>query len=304
MSKHLPVIISRGIGKEGKGYRVTIMSLFARLGFGWDRTVVPQGRRFTLERAVFRYKHMLSQFVYDASYLEGNPFTYPEVKTLMDGVTVGGHRLSDQQQVLNLADAARELFELVRQNRFVLDKKTFDHLHALVAREEALEWGNFRGEGAETHLTPHVLLGRDDPYQPLPTRPGAPELNRVFREGCTSLENLVGDPLERGMAFFLFGALQQFYFDGNKRTSRFMMNGILMSNGMDAISIPAREAQAFNEMMVRFYQTRNATEMMAFLVSCQPGNAPGPSRDNAGEGHIPDNEPDPSPPTPSLGPRM
>ena len=263
------------------------MSLFSKLGFVWDRSAVQQGQRFSVDRAVFRYKHMLSQYVYDASYLEGNPLTYPEVKTLMDGVTVGGHRLSDQQQVLNLADAARELFELARQNRFVLDRKTFDHLHALVAREEALEWGNFRGEGAETHLTPNVLLGRDDPYRPLPTRPGAPELNRVFREGCTSLENLVSDPLERGLAFFLFGALQQFYFDGNKRTSRFMMNGILMSNGMDAISIPAREAQAFNERMVRFYQTKNATEMMAFLVSCQPGNAPETSREKNG----PDQEP-------------
>ena len=53
------------------------------------------------------------------------------------------------------------------------------------------------------------------------------------------------------MAYFLFGALQQFYFDGNKRTSRFMMNGILMSNGFDAISEPAARLQDFNEKMVR-----------------------------------------------------
>jgi len=39
------------------------------------------------------------------SRLEGNPITWPEVKTLMDGVTVGGHRIDDQRQVLNLADA-------------------------------------------------------------------------------------------------------------------------------------------------------------------------------------------------------
>ena len=35
-----------------------------------------------------------------------------------------------------------------------------------------------------------------------------------------------------------------------------MMNGILMSSGMDAISVPAAQAQAFNEKMVRFYLTR------------------------------------------------
>lgn len=64
----------------------------------------------------------------------------------------------------------------------------------------------------------------------------------------------------------------------NKRTSRFMMNGILMSNGMDAISVPASRAQEFNEAMMRFYITKDASEMMTFLVSCHPDsrkNKPG-----------------------------
>jgi prophage maintenance system killer protein len=99
--------------------------------------------------------------------------------------------------------------------------------------------------------------------------PGAPELNRVFAAGITALNELPS-VLERGLAFFLFGALQQFFFDGNKRTSRFMMNGILMSAGIDAISLPAARAQDFNEKMVRFYLTRDATEMMAFLLDCHP----------------------------------
>ena len=38
---------------------------------------------------------------------------------------------------------------------------------------------------------------------------------------------------------FLFGSLHQFFWDGNKRTARLMMNGILLSEGYDAISIPA-----------------------------------------------------------------
>jgi len=49
-----------------------------------------------------------------------------------------------------------------------------------------------------------------------------------------------------------------------------MMNGILMSNGIDAISVPASRAQEFNEAMMRFYLDREATEMMAFLTSCHP----------------------------------
>ena len=78
------------------------------------------------------------------------------------------------------------------------------------------------------------------------------------------------DPFEKAAAFFLFGALQQFFFDGNKRTSPFMMNGILMTAGIDAISVPASKAQDFNEKMVRFYMQKDTTEMMAFLVECHP----------------------------------
>lgn len=52
---------------------------------------------------------MLAQYVWDASVLEGNPFTYPQVKTILDGVTVGGHKLSDQDQVRNLASSTKRI---------------------------------------------------------------------------------------------------------------------------------------------------------------------------------------------------
>ncbi len=250
--------------------------LFEKLGFSWNRSSIPAAGSVSVERAMFRYKQMLAQFVFDASFLEGNPFTFPQVKTLLDGVTVGGHRISDEQQVLNLAAASKALLTLVKEPDFKVDKATFDRLHALVAREEALEWGHFRGEGQEAHYTPFVSLGHHEPHKPLVTIEGAPELNRVFAEGVEVLEAEVSDPRERGTAFFLFGALQQFYFDGNKRTSRFMMNGILMSHGIEAISVPAKRAEEFNEKMVRFFVGKDATEMMDFLIDCQPKGEPKP----------------------------
>jgi Fic family protein len=246
-----------------------MIDLFAALGFRWNREKIPhQIPTHSIDRVTFHFHRMLTTYVWDASVLEGNPFTFPEVKTLLEGVTVGGRKISDQEQVLNLAESSKYLLSLVKAGKFKLDKITFTELHGLVAKNEALEWGNFRGEGPETNYTPDVGLGPEGRYTPLPTMPGAPELNRVFSEGLQALNNTVESPFERAAAFFLFGALQQFFFDGNKRTSRFMMNGILMSSGMDAISIPAAKAQDFNEKMVRFYMAKDATEMMGFLVSC------------------------------------
>mgnify|MGYP001500263038 CR=1 FL=1 len=211
---------------------------------------------------------MLPEFVWDAGVLEGNPLTFPEVKTLLDGITTGGRKISDHEQILNLAASSRRLLAMVKAGKFELCTATFAELNGIVARNEALEWGRFRGEGEEQHYTPAVGLGEHGRYLPLPTVKGAPELNRVFGEAVAALG--VCPPFERALAFFLFGALQQFFFDGNKRTSRFMMNGILMTHGIDAISVPAARVQEFNEKMVRFYLSKEATEMMAFLVSCHP----------------------------------
>ena len=247
------------------------MEIFNALGFNWDRSRAPVGvPTHSLQRVAFRFYRMLPEFVWDASVLEGNPLTFPEVKTLLDGVTIGGRKVSDQEQVLNLATSSRHLLALVKAGEFSLDKNTFTQLHNLVARNEALEWGHFRGEGKETGYTPDVGLGERGRHTPLATIAGAPELNRVFVNALQALQSEVQQPFEKAAAFFLFGALQQFFFDGNKRTSRFMMNGILMAAGMDAISVPAAKAQEFNEKMVRFYLAKEATEMMAFLVDCHP----------------------------------
>ena len=245
------------------------MDLFSALGFNWNRLKTPDAiSTHSIERVTFRFHQMLSIFVWDASVLEGNPFTYPEVKTLLDGVSVGGRKISDQEQVLNLAESSKHLLALVKTSKFSLDKATFTELHGIVARNEALEWGHFRGEGKEISYTPDVALGEQGRYTPLPTLTGAPDLNRVFLEGVQALNNQVDHPFEKALAFFLFGALQQFFFDGNKRTSRFMMNGILMSAGIDAISVPAAKVHEFNEKMVRFYLNKDATEMMEFMVGC------------------------------------
>lgn len=245
------------------------MALFDALGFRWDRSAVPTAvPSYSVERACFRLHKMLPQFVWDASVLEGNPLTFPEVKTLLDGITVGGRKLTDQEQVLNLAESYKRLLAMVRSGQFALSKPVFTELNGIVARKEALEWGVFRGEGQEKNYTPGVGLGEHGYYTPLPTLPGAPELNRLFNEGVAALQDC--EPFEQATAFFLFGALHQFFFDGNKRTSRLMMNGVLMSHGIDAISVPAAKAHEFNEKMVRFYLSKDATEMMVFLAGCHP----------------------------------
>ena len=66
-----------------------------------------------VKKAVFLAKRSISELVYDAVNLEGICFTLPEIQTLLDGVTVGGHKLSDQNIALNQAEAWKLIFDLV-----------------------------------------------------------------------------------------------------------------------------------------------------------------------------------------------
>lgn len=71
-----------------------------------------------VRKAVFLAKRLLSELVYDAVNLEGICYTLPEIQTLLDGITVGGHKISDQNIALNQANAWHVLFDLVLNEKF------------------------------------------------------------------------------------------------------------------------------------------------------------------------------------------
>jgi Fic family protein len=248
------------------GWETLRVDLFEAVGFRWDRLAVPPVQPGTVKRALWRFSRSLPEFVWDAAMLEGNPFTYPEVQTLMEGVTVGGRKLSDERQILNLAAASRRLGELVSAQGFALTKAISDELHGLIAIGEALEHGHFRGEGTET-ATPRVYLGEFGELTPPTTEPGAAKLRIIHADGLRAIGS-IESPFEQALVYCLFGCITQFYFDGNKRTSRAMMNGHLMMSGIDAISVPARRRVEYNSLMTDFYYSRNADGMIAFFHSC------------------------------------
>ena len=84
-------------------------------------------------RTLFRAKKLFPELVYDTAALEDSPYTFPEVQALLEGITVGGHRLTDQKLVLNQAESWKALIRLVERGEFREDKATFLALHRLVA---------------------------------------------------------------------------------------------------------------------------------------------------------------------------
>jgi len=95
-------------------------------------------------KALFDARKIIAQIVTDVVNLEDINYTVPEVQTLLDGITVGGHKVQDELITLNQIKAWRFLFDSIENNIFAVDKEYLLKLHTLVANEEALAWGEFR----------------------------------------------------------------------------------------------------------------------------------------------------------------
>ena len=173
------------------------------------------------KKLIMLVKKLLPDVIFNMASLEGNPFTYPEVQTLLDGITIGGHKVSDEQQIFSIRNAWNYLFDLVYKNDISLDVSSlypvFNKFNEIVAKDEALISGIFRNG--------QVRIGGTD-FIP----PKAEELESIFKNELPQLIERCKSKTELAFEIFLWGALNQFYYDGNKRTSRLVSNMILISN--------------------------------------------------------------------------
>lgn len=237
-------------------------------GFTWDASAVESSRILKLdtERARARFRSSLPDLIWNAAALEGNTFTLPEVRTLLDGVTVGGKPLADAEQILALSEGYSLVDELVRDGDFLLSKGVSDRIHRAVAIHEAIESGHFRGEG-QVYGGGHVQLSNGSLYSPSEPDQGGVNLLEEMEAFLEYLET-VRDPRERALAYFAGATRRQFYFDGNKRTARLMMTGELLKNGYDAVAIPFARRLEFNIALDALFESADGTQLMAFLASC------------------------------------
>ncbi len=205
------------------------------------------------QKAIMLASKMLPEYVFDTSKLENNPLTFPEVKTLIDGITIGGHKVSDVEQVLNIKNAWISLLHLIKNDSFFPSLKNFNLINSIIAKDEAIYAGAFRNGATGISGTKNYIA------------PLHSNLESIFlNEMHIILDNF--SPTEQAIRIFLWGALNQFYWDGNKRTSRIIANGILINEGIGVFNIKSSDILEFNTLMIDFYDSKNASHIFKFLA--------------------------------------
>ena len=196
----------------------------------------------TKDQNLFLAKKVLVSNIYNSVRLEGINTTYPDIKTILEGVNVPTLKLDEINCILNLRDAWN--FVLINIDDEI-DLNFICKVNSFVSRNESLEWGVLRN-GRVVDYIPDIP-NMDDVKN---------NINDILNENNATT---------KAIKLMLYLMRSQIFWDGNKRTSMIVANKILISNGCGVITIKECDIKEFNTLLTEYYNTNNDEKLCLFL---------------------------------------
>ena len=202
----------------------------------------------TKEQNIFLAKRNIVDNIYANARMEGLNITFPQTKTILDGINVPNLKLDEIQVILNLRDAWKYVINNID---IPFNIEFICKINELVSRNESIEWGNLRSGKVEITGTSYI------PKIPIKT-----EVEERIKEIC-KIENTT----ERAIEYMLYGMKAQLFWDGNKRTSTIVANKIMIENGNGIIKVPENKLEEFNILLSKYYTDDYKDDIKQFLFN-------------------------------------
>ena len=200
----------------------------------------------TKEQNLFLAKKVLVSNIYNSARLEGINTTYPDTKTILEGINVSSLKLDEINCILNLRDAWNYVLSNIDEE---VDLDFICKVNFFVSRNESLEWGALRNGKVGINGVDYI--------------PEIPQKNIIIKNIKEILEQ--GSITEKTLNLMLYLMRSQIFWDGNKRTSMIIANKILISNGCGIITIKEENIREFNILLTEYYNTNNKNKIIKFL---------------------------------------
>ena len=200
----------------------------------------------TKESNLLLTSNNLPLIIYNSARLEGINTTYPDTKTILEGVNVPNLKLDEINCILNLRDAWNYTLSNIDEE---VDLDFICKVNFFVSRNESLEWGVLRNGKVGINGVDYI--------------PEIPQKNIIIKNIKEILEQ--GSITEKTLNLMLYLMRSQIFWDGNKRTSMIIANKILISNGCGIITIKEENIREFNILLTEYYNTNNKNKIIKFL---------------------------------------
>lgn len=202
--------------------------------------------QLTKEQNLFLAKKVLVSNIYNSARLEGINTTYPDTKTILEGVNVPTLKLDEINCILNLRDAWNYVLTNIDSE---INLDFICKVNSYVSRNESLEWGVLRNG--------KVGINGVDYIPDIPIKEDViNNINKILQE-----ENVT----EKAIDLMLYLMRSQVFWDGNKRTSMIIANKILIENGCGIITVKEENINEFNILLTEYYNTNNKNKIVEFL---------------------------------------
>lgn len=195
---------------------------------------------------LFHTYQNLSFIIYNSAKLEGINTTYPDTKTILEGINVPSLKLDEINCILNLRDAWNYTLTNIDAD---INLDFICKVNSFVSRNEALEWGVLRNGKVGINGVDYV--------------PEIPQKEVVINNIKEILKQ--GSITEKALNLMLYLMRSQIFWDGNKRTSMIVANKILISHGCGIITVKEEDIRQFNILLTEYYNTNNKDKIIKFL---------------------------------------
>ena len=209
----------------------------------------PDKFHLTPEQNLFLAKKKWDENVYCGMKMENRNVTFPQTKTILDGINVPDVKLNDIYAIKNMRNAWEFFFSTINEP---ITLEYFCKLNEYIAIDEALVWVALR--------TGVVEISGTDYKPPIPN-------TEEVRGGMSEILNSNSTATEKALSIFSWGTRGQFFWDGNKRTSLILANKVLIENGAGMMIIPEKQMLKFNEVLSDYYNTSNKESLEDFLYN-------------------------------------
>lgn len=202
-------------------------------------------------------KKELERFIIELSWksskIEGNTYTLLDTeKLLLENKKAVGKTENETQMILNHKDAFDFIYKNAEQFK-VVTKKNIEELHLFLTKNLGIEAGLRK---SMVGVTGSIYKPLDNIYQ----------INDAMEEAIKTISKM-NNPYAKALMSLIGISYIQPFGDGNKRTSRFMANAILLAYNLPPFSYRSVDEEEYREAMLSFYELNSIMPIKKIFIN-------------------------------------